>query len=420
MSPKRVLMIAFHFPPFAGSSGVQRTLRFVQHLPRFGWEAIVLTAHPRAYEQTGNDLLAEVPPSTTVVRAAAFDSARHLSIAGRYPAFLARPDRWISWKLDGVRQGLRLIAQERPDALWSTYPIASAHVIGATLANRSGLPWVADFRDPMAQDGYPADRATWQAFRAIEEQVFGRANACTFTAARAAATYRARYPHSAARIEVLENGYDESAFEAAERGLASREPLEAGRLTLLHSGVVFAGDRDPGALFAALGRMVARDASLSGRFRLRFRAPAHEELLRRQVAKHGVGDVVEILPPIPYHDALREMLRADGLLLLQSASWDEQVPAKLYEYLRAGRPLVALANPSGETGHLLADAGLEAIAPLEDADAIAAVLSRFIADPSCGTAAHRFRVATASRLERTRQLARILDESTCSVASRGN
>ena len=118
---KRVLMVAYHFPPLAGSSGVQRTLRFVQHLPSFGWEPLVLTTHPRAYEQTGDDLLADIPEGTVVSRAFALDASRHLAIGGRYLGFTARPDRWISWKFAAIQQGLRLIRKFRPQAIWSTY-----------------------------------------------------------------------------------------------------------------------------------------------------------------------------------------------------------------------------------------------------------------------------------------------------------
>ena len=106
---KRVLLIAFHFPPLAGSSGIQRTLRFAQELPAFGWEPVVLSAHPRAYEQVSDDLLAEVPPSTVVRRAQAFDAARHLSLLGRYPGFAARPDRWMTWQYDAVRCGAAMV-----------------------------------------------------------------------------------------------------------------------------------------------------------------------------------------------------------------------------------------------------------------------------------------------------------------------
>src|SRR6185436_12541597 len=93
---KRVLMVAFHFPPLAGSSGIQRTLRFARHLPQFGWQPMILTAHPRAYERTSDDQTGDTDSIAIVERAFALDSARHLAFRGRYPAFVARPDRWIT------------------------------------------------------------------------------------------------------------------------------------------------------------------------------------------------------------------------------------------------------------------------------------------------------------------------------------
>ena len=113
---KRVLMVAYHFPPLAGSSGIQRTLRFVQQLPQFGWQPLVLTADPRAYERTSDDLLADIPPETIVRRAFALDAARHFAWRGRYLALLARPDRWASWRFAAVRQGMQLIRRHRPQA----------------------------------------------------------------------------------------------------------------------------------------------------------------------------------------------------------------------------------------------------------------------------------------------------------------
>src|SRR4030095_4696911 len=113
---KRVLMIAYHFPPLSGSSGIQRTLRFVQHLPELGWQPIVLTVHPRAYGAVSDDLLADLPASVVVRPACALDTSRHLSIAGRYPGFAARPDRWLTWWLGAVPAGRNLIRRLRPHA----------------------------------------------------------------------------------------------------------------------------------------------------------------------------------------------------------------------------------------------------------------------------------------------------------------
>ena len=406
----RVLMIAYHFPPLAGSSGVQRTLRFVQHLPKFGWEALVLAPDSRAYESTSDDLVSEIPAGTVVRRPFALDAARHLSIAGKYLEWTARPDRWISWRFAGIREGLRLVDEFRPQVIWSTYPIATAHVIGDALARRSGLPWVADFRDPMAQDGYPADPRTWRSFKQIEELAIRHAALCTFTTEGAARLYRLRYPAGHSRIEVLENGYDEAAFVQAESDPQICVPLNPGCLTLLHSGIVYPDERDPTALFAALGRLVTADASNRERLRLRFRAPVHADLLQRHGARHGLGDMIEVLPPLPYQAALVEMLRADGLLVLQAANCNEQVPAKVYEYLRAGRPIIALLDRESDTGHLLADFGIVATAALRDTEAIAAALARFAADPASVPAPSHHSVASASRLQRTRQLADWLDE----------
>lgn len=99
---KRVLMIAYHFPPMHGSSGMQRTLRFARYLPDHGWEPIVLAPSPRAYQQTDSGQLADIPQQVRVHRAFALDTARHLTVMGRYPRVLALPDRWVSWWLGAV------------------------------------------------------------------------------------------------------------------------------------------------------------------------------------------------------------------------------------------------------------------------------------------------------------------------------
>ena len=107
-------MIAYHFPPLQGSSGIQRTLKFSRYLPEFGWQPLVLTVHPRAYPATSQDQLAEIPPRLAVYPAFALDAARHLSLKGRYPRWLALPDRWSSWWFGAVPAGLALIRRYRP------------------------------------------------------------------------------------------------------------------------------------------------------------------------------------------------------------------------------------------------------------------------------------------------------------------
>ena len=384
---KRVLMVAYHFPPLAGSSGIQRTLRFVQHLPAFGWEPAVLTADPRAYERTSDDLDADVPPGVPVVRAFALDTARHLSIAGRYPGFLARPDRWLTWKYAAIRAGMRMIRTWRPDVIWSTFPIATAHLIGSALHRRSGLPWIADFRDPMAQEGYPADPKVWNSYKRIESTAVRTAARSVFTSPGAVREYASRYPDCAERLSLIENGYDEESFAGIDAAPARSHAAQGGApVVLLHSGIVYSSERDPTRLFEALGRLRAAGELPAGSVEFRFRASANDDLLRTLADAHGVADLVSVLPAIPYRDALAEMAGVDALLVMQASNCNAQIPAKAYEYLRAGRPIYALTDPAGDTADLMRRAGVADIVPLDSADAIAASLPAFLARVRSGTA----------------------------------
>ena len=314
----------------------------------------------------------------------------------------------MSWRWDAVRRGLRLIREQRVNAIWSTYPIATAHTIGAELAARSGLPWVADFRDPMAQDGYPADPATHAAYCRIEEQVFGRARLATFTTPSALADYRARFPQSSTRLELLENGYDEGSFGATSPSQSQPAPLNPGRLTLLHSGIVYPAERDPTQLFAALAALKAQ--GLGERLRLRFRAAVHDELLRQLGAQHQVSEMVEILPAVGYRQALAEMQQADGLLVMQARNCNAQIPAKIYEYLRAGPAVLVLADRAGDTAQVLRDAGLQQQAQLDEASDIQGLLTRFAQDPNAPQwRPHPDATTRASRLARSGQLANWLN-----------
>lgn len=402
-----VLLIAFHFPPIQGSSGVQRTLRFARHLPEFGWEPLVLTASPSAYEHVTDDQINDIPAGVRVIRAPALDTARHLRLYGHHLGFLARPDRWITWWLSAVPAGLAALRRHRPAALWSTFPIATAHRIGSTLQKLSGLPWIADFRDPMAQEDYPDDPATRRCLKRIESRTLAQARVSTFTTPGALRACQTRYPELAERMALVENGYDEESFSFAVSGAR----LNPGSLTLLHSGIVYASERDPAALFAALRLLKAAEPQMFARLKVRFRAPVYDDMLRALARQNDVVAAIEILPPIGYREALSEMLSADGLMILQATNCNAQVPAKLYEYLRARRPIVAFTDPSGETAHAVRRAGISAIAPLDDPSAIREVLRRFIAEPSEGTLAAEAAIAGASRRARTAELARLLDRA---------
>jgi hypothetical protein len=186
-----------------------------------------------------------------------------------------------------------MIRKYRPDALWSTYPIATAHKIGHTLHRLTGLPWIADFRDPMAQDGFPADPKTWQSFRKIEELALRSASFGVFVTPGSARMYRERYPDiPIARLAVIENGYDEEDFALLDAAASQEGPLLPGTFTLLHSGIVYPSERDPTRLFQALRHMIDTGTLRQGELRVRLRAPNFEAPLRTLIDAYRLTEIV--------------------------------------------------------------------------------------------------------------------------------
>jgi hypothetical protein len=408
----KVLMVVFHFPPQRGSSGIQRTLKFAQYLPANGWQPLVLTAHPRAHADTAPLSAGSLPEGLVVRRAFALDTSRHLAVKGRYTRLLALPDRWVTWCLGAIPAGLAMIRTHRPQVLWSTYPIASAHLIGLALHKLTGLPWVADLRDPMLDAVYPADPLSRRVAGWIEARTIRASARVVCTTPGAVRHYRQLFSDvPPERFCLIENGYDDEDFDAAEADARAIAKPHDRPLTMLHSGIVYPLERDPRPLFAALAALLADSSLTPRRFQLVLRAPVHEAFLTQLIGEYGIASLVTIAPPLPYRAALAEMLGADALLLLQAANCNDQVPAKLYEYLRANKPLLALTDPQGDTWAAVRAAGIGTLAPLDDADAIKAALMNFVTLAETGKAPLAPEAVRRShaRSARTIQLAALFD-----------
>jgi hypothetical protein len=111
---------------------------------------------------------------------------------------------------------------------------------------------------------------------------------------------------------------------------------------------------------------------------VKLRACGHSAIFRPRLEQLQITDIVQLLPVCPYREALTEIMESDGLLVLQAANCNHQVPAKIYEYFRAARPILALTDPEGDTAWSIRQAAMDDIAPLDDPDAISAALMAFI------------------------------------------
>ena len=409
-------MIAYHFPPIRVSSGIQRTLKFSRYLLDYGWKAQVLSVNSTAYIEVDNGQMDEIPDEVYVKRAFALDASRHLSIKGRYLGWMALPDRWISWCLGGGISGLFMMLKFKPKVIWSTYPIATAHLLGLMMHRLTDIPWIADFRDSMTEDNYPVNPKQRAFYRWIEEQTIKYCAKAVFTTPGAIAMYTERYPKvPESRWALIPNGFDEENFIKAENSEAYKtatQNKDSKCCVLLHSGVLYPSERDPTEFLKALAELKAKDVINSKKLKIILRATGHDDLHSQLIDQYGLQDMVLLAPGVAYEEALAEMLTVDGLLIFQASNCNHQIPAKVYEYLRAKRPVFALTDPEGDTAGVLRDAKTPFIVPLDNKNEIVKGLTGFILQLEQG---NYIKVDDAiikqhSRFARTKLLAELLDE----------
>jgi glycosyltransferase involved in cell wall biosynthesis len=402
----RVLMVAYHFPPCSGSSGLLRSEKFARFLPEFGWEPLVLTPHPRVYDSV--DRISENRVTATVLCAFALDTKKHLSFRESYFEWMALPDRWVTWLFGAIPTGLRAIRKYKVRVIFSTFPISTAILVGLILHRLTKLPWVVDLRDSMTEDDYPKDLRTRKMRRWIERQALCRASFVIFTAASTRRMYLDRYPKlSADRCLLVPNGYDEDDFSSLQPS-RSEQTLAVKPLKLLHTGLIYPEERDPMPFFRALSRLKRESIITAAGMRIVLRGSGSEKLFESAIRELDIEDIVQLLPHIPYHHALQECADSDGLLLFQAANCDHQIPAKAYEYLRLAKPILALTTYSGDTANLLNETGGATIIKLADEQDIFLSFPKFLTSLRSGT--HSLpRSVDVQRYARRNQAAELAD-----------
>jgi len=397
---KQVLLISFYFPPFHKSSGSLRILKFAKYLPQFGFEPRVLTASTFAYEKRDNSSLQGLPVGLEVHRAFALDAKRHLSFRGKYPQFVATPDRYASWIVPAILLGLRLVYQHNIDLIFSSSPTLSNHIIGRFLSRITGKPWIADFRDP-GWDGEGQDNSLdSRARKMIEGLTFKNAAGITLTTNRMRELYLRRYAkRKEGTVHVIENGFDDPDFQhVAFKTQSPRFPIR-----FLHAGLLDADDRNPSAFFQALRKLKDKHPHVQEKCCFDLVAPGAEQKYADEIKKLHLTDLVSIKPAEPYKTVLQRMAKADVLLLFQGESCDLQVPAKLYEYFRIGKPVLALTTHRGETAQAVNSTGAGLVVSINDVDAIAEQLEKWIRPLPSGKVLPQIDPSLISAYSRERQ-----------------
>lgn len=376
---RKLLVVAFHYPPDNTSTGVLRTLKFTQYLGKHGWASEVLSVPTQRYPSCDDGLSAQIPAHARVTRVWAPDLSKSLSIRGRYPGFVAFPDRYWPWCLSAVREGLRIIRERQVEAIFATSPVPSALLIGLLLKRRTGLPLIIDFRDPWVDNATPPVRRFFESW--LERRFMRAADRIICNTPALRRDFLARYPEvPPERFVTITNGYDERDFA----DLADVQPSPY--FEIIYAGMLQREHRNPDPLLRAARLALDRGWLERKDLRLSFlgadRWGGSEEFAAR-IAELGLTDITEVRPErIGYRDALRRMAAAAVLLVLLHGEgqsdqvarnrewWGLTVPAKVYEYLRIGRQMLVLVD-GGAVAELLRDTNAGSPVPPHDVEAIA-------------------------------------------------
>lgn len=385
---KRLLYVANPFPPMA-SGGNARHLRFVRYLPEFGWEATVLAVRttgpvpdppgvrieraagldPEAVYHLARKLAGPMRTGRPAPRATAPAGGERFQTSRRGPVddWLQVPDAYVGWVPPAVLAGRRLLRDEGFDALFSSHPRGSSHLVAAALARGSGLPWVADYRDPWRTNQfrhYPT-RCHEALNVRLETWALSQASAVTAINEPMAADLRRLYPRLAAATSVIPNGFDPNeAVDDVDLGPG---------FWIVHTGRIYARTEQVAAFLEALVALPADVHAL-------FLGAGGPEIAARAAAL-GVAGRVRFEPFAPRSRALG-LQRAAGALLLITGRAPESLSSKLPEYLASGRPVFAMTSTQSAANALVTEAGAgRCIAPGEP---LRPALAAFVADARAG------------------------------------
>ncbi len=332
--PRRLLVVANPYPPMA-SAGTTRVVRFLRHLPEHGWEPTVLAAKAAGP--------AAEPPGVRVVRAPVVWPKQLLGggkRSTRVNSWVSVPDPYVSWVGPAVFKGRELLRSERFDTIFSSSPRPSVHLVAATLARMTGLPWLADYRDPWST--YQFRKYPTAAHRAaharLEAWALHGAAAVTAVNRPIVDDLVARHPWLAGRAHVLPNGFDRAETP-------DDVSLGAG-FWLVHTGRLYGREQQVSAFLTGLAALPPDVKALF--------VGVDESRVRPEADRLGLGERVRVEPFVPLPRALGYQRAAGGLLLVNGRR-PESMSSKVFEYFQAGRPVAAISRAACDGSAPLAD-----------------------------------------------------------------
>jgi len=424
---KRVLIITYYWPP-SGGSGVQRWLKFAKYLPEAGWEPVIFTPENPDFDLKDETLLKEISPNLEVIRFPIWEpyqlfakvKKQGKSHPGRIleqqkKGFLEKaaiwlranllvPDPRLFWVKPSVQFLNQLLQEGQFEAIITTGPPHSIHLIGQKLKKKHDIPWLADFRDPWSQweflDTLPMLSFIRGRHEALERKVLRQADVVVTISPT---FQRDLEKLSGRKIELITNGYDPADIPSDFKP----RPKLAKSLHLVYTGIIDA-IRNPLPLMQALKaefEVGGEEVSWT------FVGKVSEQVQQQVEADSWLQTHIHFAGYVPHHQVFEFYSHTDALVLILTDTKNAKgnIPGKLFEYLATGLPVLALGDPQGDSATLLSQAGAGAVIGHGDLKGMQTKLRELYA--SAGTQQTLGSLEAFSRKTGSKQVAALLDKA---------
>lgn len=376
---EKVLIIANQFPPMGGS-GVQRSVKFVKHLGKFGYEPIVFTRETKTANLIDETLLNDVPENTKIIRTKAYELSEVsgiFKIPCKILSKLIIPDSARIWFEKSKEKAIEIIKNENIKIIYTTSAPYSDHLLGLSIKNKiPEIKWVADFRDEWTNNPYTLDKPhnfiRTKIEKKMELDVLKNADYLITNTPVMRQNFLNISGLNGDNFFVIPNGYDEEDFSNID---FSKEKTD--KFTMVYTGALY-GRRKPDNFFQAIKNIKEKGLIDESKILVRLIGNYHKDKLQAQIDKFGLTDQIEIVGYVPHNICIEYQVSSDALVLIEGSGIGANAfyTGKIFEYMNTKRPVVAIL-PEGVAADLVLESGIGLVANVDNVLEIEKVILQY-------------------------------------------
>lgn len=392
---KKVLIITYYWPPMGGG-GVQRWVKTTKYLREYGWEPIIYTTENGEIAIQDKEMLKEIPDGVETIRtkiwepfglykkllgkkkdeallpgmsqsSEGYSFLQNLSLWVRGNIFI--PDARKFWIKPSSKFLINYLKENKVDAIISTGPPHSTHIIAKNVVKKHNIPWLADFRDPwtLIDFYHKLKLSNWadKKHRQLEQEVLYTANEVTTVSWSCASDFE----EISGRLPVvITNGYDPADFTSI-----GNVELDK-KFTLTHTGSLNE-DRNPHALWEVLAELAQKDEQFKNDLEIKFIGQVATEVIQ-SINLHQLQNNLNLVGSLPHNKVIEQMISSQLLLALlnNTPKNDGIIPGKLFEYIGAQRPIVAIGKPEGDAAKVIKETQAGTLTGFEEVNSLKEII----------------------------------------------